>query len=241
MWLVISPSTDGCAAWACAGLQARGLSPLQWLNAETLAYSRQWLHAVSDEAVSAEVVLADGRRIRGDGIRGVLNRTAAAPIAATLLADPADRDYAAQEFMAFFVSWLHALPGQIVNRPTPLGLCGAWRHRAEWMWLAGQAGLPTPLYRQTDDDEPIGETGTPVQTALVIGERVIAAPPELHAGCLRLAALAACDVLGVDFTADAAGWWLFAGASPLPDLRLGGDASLDALAALLTRKSGAVQ
>lgn len=241
MYLVISPPTDACAAWACAGLQARGLAPLRWLNSDALAFGRRWAHELSDEGVSAELALADGSRLCGDSIRGVLNRLAVAPVAAILLADPLDRDYAAQEFTAFLVSWLHSLPGLLVNRPTPRGLCGAWRQRAEWTWLAGQAGLPTPIYRQTDVEEPVADPGAPLQTSLVIGDRVIAAPAQLDGGCRRLATLAGTAVLGIDFSVDASGSPVFAGANPLPDLRPGGDVSLEALAALLTGDSGAVQ
>jgi hypothetical protein len=60
-----------------------------------------------------------------------------------------------------------------------------------------------------------------------------AAPASVLAGCGRLAALSSTELLGVEFTDGTAGSWNFAGATPLPDLRFGGEALLDALAALL--------
>ena len=49
------------------------------------------------------------------------------------------------------------------------------------------------------------------------------------AGCVRLGQLASTTLLGVDFVDGAAGPWTFAGASPTPDLRAGGEAVIDAL------------
>ena len=52
----------------------------------------------------------------------------------------------------------------------------------------------------------------------------------IRQGCRRLAELSHTALLGVEFTTSSAGPWTFAGATPMPDLRLGGEALLDALA-----------
>jgi len=63
-------------------------------------------------------------------------------------------------------------------------------------------------------------------------------PAPVREGCERLAALVDADLLGVDLEPSGAGAWTFAGASPLPDLRQGGEALLDALAAALQAPPG---
>lgn len=162
-----------------------------------------------------------------------------------------DHDYITQEFTAFFMSWLYALPGPILNRPTPQGLGGRWRHASEWALLASAAGLPTPPYRLSSldahDEMAAGErglfpAGTPTRQAVVVGGVAFAPegmPGEIRDACARLAEAADTPLLGVDFAAGACGEWTFAGATPLPDLRAGGQPLLDALARALgaeTRK-----
>ena len=139
MWLVLCASTDVSALWAAQGLNARGLEPLEVVSAEMLAQSQRWEHRVGAKGVTIDITQADGRRLRSDTVRGVLNRLVSVPYAPLLLAHPADRDYASQELTAFFLSWLYALSLPVINRPTPQGLAGQWRHRSEWLWLAAQA------------------------------------------------------------------------------------------------------
>jgi hypothetical protein len=77
--------------------------------------------------------------------------------------------------------------------------------------------------------------GTPVNTVFVAAEHVVGtpAPPDIVKGCQRLAELSRTELLGVEFVAGSAGPWTFAGATPWPDLRLGGQALLDVLASVL--------
>ena len=207
-----------------------------------LAQSQRWEHRVGAKGVTIDITQADGRRIRSDTIRGVLNRLVSVPYAPLLLAHPADRDYASQELTAFFLSWLYALSLPVINRPTPQGLAGQWRHRSEWLWLAAHAGLSTPHYQQTSQDSTVGQGGqglviaeTPVHTVFIVAGHVVGAavPPHIRRACQRLAGLARTTLLGVDFTNGPAGSWTFAGATPMPDLRLGGEALLDALSGAL--------
>ncbi|MDP2952130.1 MAG: hypothetical protein Q8O76_02285, partial [Chloroflexota bacterium] len=194
------------------------------------------------DGVSTQITLADGRTICGDTVRGVLNRLGSVPTEQLGLANRADREYASQELLALFTSWLYALPGPVLNRPTPLGLAGGWRHSSEWVWLASQAGLPTPRYREDShgemDTRPWGmlvPAGTPTQTVIVMERRCMgaAAPPFIIRGCQNLAQLAGTELLGIEFTAGPEGPWTFAGATPSPDLRLGSRALLDVLVSAL--------
>ena len=77
--------------------------------------------------------------------------------------------------------------------------------------------------------------GTPVNTVFVVKGHVIGpgAPPDILRGCQQLAALARIGLLGVEFASGSAGPWTFVGATPLPDLHLGGQALLDTLASVM--------
>ncbi|MDX1251328.1 MAG: hypothetical protein IDH49_03580 [Gammaproteobacteria bacterium] len=243
MWLVLCPSNDEAALWAYEGLKARQIAPLELVSAEELACSLRWEHRVSADGASVAITLADRRTINSGAVRGIVNRLSYIPQEHLAMASPADREYAAQELMAFYMSWLYAMPQPVLNRPTAQGLSGAWRHISEWVWLAGKAGLPTLPYRQSGFDE-IDEghlrggfvsAETPVNTVIVIDGHVVgeSPPPDIAASCKRLAGLAGAGLLGIQLVAGPESSWTFAGATPLPDLRLGGEALLDVMAAAL--------
>jgi hypothetical protein len=59
---------------------------------------------------------------------------------------------------------------------------------------------------------------------------------ELYPGCLRLSKLSGTALLGINFISAQDGTRLFANANPMPDLRIGGQKLLDALATLLSNK-----
>ena len=61
------------------GWLPKGLSPVEFVTTEQLAYSRIWEHRVGEEKASVRIVLGDGRTIWSDRVCGVLNRLVAAP------------------------------------------------------------------------------------------------------------------------------------------------------------------
>ncbi|MCA9929010.1 MAG: hypothetical protein KC419_11050 [Anaerolineales bacterium] len=243
MWLILSTPDDVSAQWAYRGLRARGLSPLEWVTHDQLAYAPCWEHRLDEHGVQVAIELANGRFLHSQAIKGVLNRLLTVPTEQFVLAGPDERHYAAQEMTAFYASWLYALPGPVLNPPTPAGLSGRWRHISEWIWLAAQAGLPTPHFRQASNQPRnqmhmqgrLTAPGTPTQTVIVVGSHVIgeSITSTLKQSCRQLAVLAQTPLLGIDFVKDQQGHWLFAGATPLPDLVQGGEATLDALAVAL--------
>lgn len=243
MWLVLCASNDAAALWAYQGLKARGLAPLELVKAEMLEYDVRWEHRVGAEGALVNITLSDGRKIRSDTIRGVLNRLLWVPSEHLLQVHPGDREYATQELFAFFMSWLYALPQPVLNRPSPRGISGQWRDVSEWVWLAGKAGLATPDYRRSSRDyivkmgveRRVVPIDTPVNTVIVVERHVVGAPapPDIRESAQRLAELARTELLGVEFADGPAGPWTFAGATTFPDLRLGGQALLDVLASVL--------
>jgi hypothetical protein len=162
----------------------------------------------------------------------VLNRLIGPPQEAFSNSAPADRLYAEQEWWAFTLGWLQALAGRVVNPAGPRGLCGAWRYPSEWRLLAHAAGLSTAEYR-SGFAEPMIDA-----LALVIGDEALVADGLEGFGraCVRLAGLAGAPLLEIWF-ARARGEPVVVGATPLPRLSAGGDASLRALVRLLDDRS----
>jgi hypothetical protein len=208
------------------------------VTTDELAHAR-WSQRIGNNGDRVEVALRDGRLIRSDGVYGTLNRLLYPPQGDLLLIQAADRGYVFHELMAVFMGWLGALPGPMLNPPAPDCLSGRLRSFAEWVWLAGKVGLATPRYRTSSDGGVfppalhVRAPDAPAElTALfVVGDAVAspAVPETVAAACRRLAALAHAPLLGFEFSSG----WTLAGVNARPDLRLGGEELLDALAATL--------
>lgn len=239
MWLMICSAQDTPALWAYQGLHARGLNPIELVTVEMLTTKAKWEHTVGIDGANFNITLPDGRAINNRFVKGAVNRLTHVPL--DHLAGAPDFEYATQEYTALFMSWLKALPSPIFNAPQSQGLSGAWRHVSEWVCLAAQAGLPTPSYSQGSHDEIDESTqirrivpdGTPTTMAITLGDHVFGPmlPPRISAACKELARIVETPLLGIELTVGPPqGLWTFAGATPLPDLRLGGEALLDELA-----------
>ena len=232
--------TDLAALWAARRLASRGIE-IDIVTAPVLGSALKWDHRLTREGdVRSCLELGDGRVLSSDNPFAVLNRLSWVPTDRLDRVAGADRDYAVQEMNALLLSWMHALPGPVINRPTPQGLGGNWRDRSVWSSLAFQAGLPAASYRQSCTDGPT-EMWPPgrsqlVVTVFVVGNRVVAppiVPAEVREGCLRLMRMTRETLLGIDFapTVDKRLEWV--GASPLPDLTRGTEPLIDALAEAL--------
>lgn len=231
MALLLHDPFDASARWLLDGLRARGVELMAVSSAELLG-ARRWRHEVGTRGAGSEVTLADGRVIESEHVGAVVNRLTGAPPPAGPVAE-GDRDYAAQELQALWLSWLAALPGPLLNTPTPGGLGGVWLDGAEWALRAGRAGLPcVPVALGVTGGPPAPVDGSAptviVACGAVFGPRE-AAP--LAAGCVALARDVHAELLGVRLAGGADGSGLrFAGATTLPDLRGGGAPLLDLLA-----------
>ena len=236
MWLVLCDDDDQSAQWAAAGLELRGLTPVKVVTAGALGGGKDWLHRVSNKRKLARVTLPDGSRLDSDDISGVLNQLTWVWCPKISFAAPSDRDYAVQEFNALIVSWLASLPPPVINRATSRGLAGPWHHESTWRLLAGKAGLRTVPFRMPGP--PLDVAPTPAEAshwAIVFGDAVYGADldPALTSACGRLVELAGADMLGIEFGVGRTGEWTFRAATSKPDLRLGGDPLLDAIAATM--------
>jgi hypothetical protein len=242
MWLVLCSATDTSGSWAYHGLRQLGVAPLQLVTAEALADARYWEHRLNG-GTHLKIALADGRVICSAQVRGALNRLLGPAAELSQRTATSDREYVQAEMFAFYLSWLNGLSGVVVNRPMPMGLNGPWYHLSEWVYRASRAGLPTPPYRMSCDDEPdagyasLAPAGAAVVTSIALRGQVFGAslPSNLARGCEKLADDVATDLLGVSFYQDNYGQWTFAGATPLPDLTQGGLPLLNKLAQTLTQ------
>jgi hypothetical protein len=240
MWLILCETNDLAALWVYEGLRDRGFTPLEMVRADTLIYGITWEHRLGSDNVTIDIKLSDGRRINNREIWGVINRLLYVPNENLTFIHPSERNYIMHELTTFFISWLYALPKPVLNRPTPQGLSGYSRHISEWVWLAAQAGLPTPDYVYSDNDCLDVDSGylSSAYNVFVVGNQFVGelTPPNLQRGCLRLAELSKTALLGIKFAIGPYDTWTFAGATPFPDLRLGGQALLDTLAMVLVNK-----
>lgn len=244
MWLVLCSSSDMSAHWAFQGLAQMGLAPLQLVTAESLASARAWEHRVNSSGAEVTITLANGALIRSSQVRGVLNRLVAPSDFTARSAVEADRQYAAAEMQAFYLSWLHSLPGIVINRPSPLGLCGQWLHASEWTLRAGLAGLGTCTYRQSARESAaiadarrasLSRERSAARHVITLREEVFGTqvPEDVAHACTRLAKAAKTELLGLKFNCREGDEWSFADATALPDLRPGGTSLLRRLAQIL--------
>jgi len=237
-FLILCPDYDEAALWVYEELSKT--VDCELIRSSDLDLARRWEHRLGDRD-TVEIELEDGTVICGSAYRGVLNRTAAIPACLAPYAVEPDRDYAMGEAAAFAMSWLACLPN-VLNRPTPLGMSGAWRHMSDWAMLAGAAGFNVPDYRQDQDDwSDKGQRAlVPEQSRRVslvsFGSRIYGAPlpANVEQACLRLHQLAEVDFLGVELAyQDASDKLIFSYATPWPDLRIGGNDLIADLAAYI--------
>jgi hypothetical protein len=238
MILILCEAADTSALWAANGLRCRGLRPTV-LTDEDLASVHSWRHTIGAHGTSIELKLAGGAVV-GDDVSGALNRLTFVPRPWLRRTGGPDSAYAAQEMLAFYLSWLRALKGPTLNPPAPQGLCGNMRHPTAWMDLALRAGLPVLPVRQSSSDDPAAAWQTPpdpsAQTVFVVAGNVLGQPAlvrEHRRACLRLSEAAHCPILGIDFAPSADGFWGVRTVSVIPDLMRGGDALIDAIAEAL--------
>lgn len=238
MWVVLCEVNDLAALWAYQGLIDKGLQPLELISSQALSYALKWDHQVGSEIVNVKIQLTNDKMLDGSEIKGVLNRLVV--VHTEHLARFPDREYAMQEYNALFLSWLNSIPARVINRAVPYGLSGQWRHLSEWIWMASKSGLYTPKFRQSSDIYNNTHTEPEFQAADGLDHReVIVAcghvigselPDNISKGSKRLSDISGTDLLGIRFAVDSSENWIFESATPLPDLRLGGDELIEILA-----------
>ena len=235
MWIVLCDPGDRSALWAATGLRSRRLSPVEVITPAELVYGPRNEYRIRNGVGDLQVTLGDGRKVDSSRVRGVLNRMTVVPSQHLRHARQADRAYALEEWSALVVSWLASMTN-VINSPHPLGLCGQTRHPSEWAKLAGEAGLDS-RYIHGRLTGPTTE-----HSAVVVLDDAAFGPAttgDIGAACVRLASLAGTRLLGLWLSGRDGPAMTLVAATPLPDLRVGGESLLDELAERLSVRSRA--
>ena len=245
MWLVLCFPDDAAAHWAACGLMRRGMMPLVAVSPDAIVCSRDLVHEIDSTGdPRTTFTLPDGRAIDSASVRGALNRVTALPLAHLAGAAIDDRRYAEHELYAVVLSVLHGLGDRMINPPTAQGLAGRLRPAVEWLWLATRAGFRTADSCDSDGDGlRISDVpGGMLTRAIVLDDRIYGAAVPSHIGvsAIALAGLAETRLLGVDVIESPRGHWWFGAASTAPDLRIGGEPLLEALAVALDGPRGCI-
>lgn len=154
MLLVLAEESDAVAA---AVVAAVGVEQPLWLSPKELLRARV-VHRIS--GISARTALRlGGVTIDLGSAVGVLNRLTWLPPGGFV--EDLDREYAAMESHALVMSILRALPGRVVNPPSPPTLAGPALSEIGWFRLAAGVGLPVRGVQATTDARRFPGKGWP--------------------------------------------------------------------------------
>jgi hypothetical protein len=184
-----------------------------------------WTHTLRRNGQAATTVtLRSGQHISDDRLGAVLIRTESLAVPRFARSTSSDRNYAAAELRALFVSWVRSLATRAVNTPGGISLTGpSWTSR-RWLSEAQRAGLrvaPSVLAssarlvpgwrgRPYDAVRPIDAaqaSSEGLASVTVANGRVIDRSNAIadKRACMRLAANADCRVLDMQLRLGAEG------------------------------------
>ncbi len=202
-WLADEWAGDEAAVLTCEDLSCAG-----------------WEHDVA--APERGSIVVGGRRVAQSGIRAVLTLLPSVwPHELPGIADE-DREYVAQEAMAFLLAWLAALGPRAVNRPTPYCLMGPHWRAERWLKVARELGLATvPVTRKVAPGALPTQPPADSTTVSVVGPRAFLSDGSMPSQtqcdtAVRLARAAGAELLAIRLTADNA----VVDAHLWPDLRV---------------------
>ena len=178
-----------------------------------------WRHYLNSE--ESEFAVISGQIVEAADIDAILIRWPGVFAQELTQIAAHDRDYVANEMMAFLVSWFSSLTCPVINKPTPVNLTGpAWRLE-QWTHAATQLGIPVKparrhVARNVADKELAAEPAT--ATVTVVGDRCFGdVEPLLLEQARQLARVAGVTLLRVGFSGPEVGS-LLAGVDLIPDL-----------------------
>lgn len=192
-----------------------------------------WRHFLNAEDTDSAVV--NGQIVDVTDIEAVLIRWPGVFAQELVQIAEHDRDYVANEMMAFLVSWLSSLTCPVINKPTPVNLSGpAWRLE-QWTHAAARLAIPVKTARRhvarNMNAAPAQEPAE--ASVIVVGDRCFGdVDPLLLEQSRQLARAADVSLIKVGFSGREAGSFL-AGVDLVPDLT---DEAIEAVLNLLIRR-----
>lgn len=224
MILILAHAQDEAAQWLFNRLSSKH-SDILLLSDLDLLEATQWFHYLSNDKTETSFHLKNGQKIELGNVEMVINRLQYIYPVHWAGSSDKERNYAQQEYHAFFASWLLAFKGVLYNPPTVNTLCGTNPGKIVWLSMAKSSGFRIPensFYVNSDNnifDDILFRTSSVLRIAVVLDDEVINAPPAFENACLRLSRKSNLPLLCIYFIKDQTSW-LFAGATPLPDFRL---------------------
>lgn len=240
MLLVLCDPADKPALWAGQQLRKRGVMPVEFVSpAELLLARRLAYHAENGKPVYAVAELSRGRNIDTRQLRATINRANRIEYPQIRFAAARDRNYVQAEMDAVMLAWLGALPNPVFNPADPSGWCGPLLHPFAWALHAQATGFTTPTYRcgYSGLAHP-APSNQPMSIHLVFAEQTFPALAlPLRQAAIALAARVGIPLMGITLAWSPDGKATFIEATPMPDLRLGGDAFIDTFISILASAS----
>ncbi|SRR6266568_7798265 len=226
-WLILSEPGDPTAEWLKVGLAQRGLSSCLVTTCD-LIKGANWVHSVSADGGRTSFRIEGGQLFSSDGFRHALSLISYLPPRPVETFVAQDREYASQEWIAFIVSALAAVPNW-VNPIGPGGIGGRYHSGFEWILLAHEVGL---LCDGDDNLRPAPANPVTREVLVFRGHVFSYGVPTIiaHRVC-ELFSLAEIQLGGARFRVNGRRW-RFVDATGTPECMAGGSAFLDALAEL---------
>ena len=223
-WLILSEPGDPTAEWFRVGLANRRVESCV-VTTRDLVTATNWVHSVCTDSVRTIFSTEGGLRLCSERFGHALSLISYLPPRPAEAFAPPDREYASQEWIAFIVSALAAVPNW-VNPIGPGGLAGRYRSGHEWTLLAQEVGLLC----ETGDIPTQPRTRERNREILVLGGRVFSqgVPSVITRRLCELFSLADIRLGGARFRVDGRRW-RFVDATGTPECMAGGALLLDAL------------
>ncbi|HJU55853.1 MAG TPA: hypothetical protein VJ715_14815 [Pyrinomonadaceae bacterium] len=101
---------------------------------------------ISNTSPASSTAVADGKRLRGSSIEGVLTLLPCVLPQELVHIVEDDRAYVANEMTSFLLYWLFSLSCPVLNRPTSSCLSGPNWRTEQWLKAAYDLGIPVKHY-----------------------------------------------------------------------------------------------
>ena len=210
--IVADPGDVATAEVARAVAASASPCPVRLVSTAELSLAG-WSHRIDPAGrTSTTLRLRDGTSFDSPPDVSVAYLASTTPVPRFLRAAAGDRDYAAAEFRALMVSWLHSLGDRVVNAPSGTEPNGPAWSPGRWLIEAAGVGLPVAHARYAtsarllpDRHGPPGAQRFPVlphttagHTVLLAGDHVAGSlADEFRPACAELSKRSGCRVISL--------------------------------------------